>query len=160
MGRVELVSLTDGSCLAIWMERGGQTEAGVYARRVYLDGGLSEAMQIGTTTQNRSSGFPRAARRSDDCVVVSWTDTTGEHSRVHLVELDATKMNATLSELQQPAITERPQPMHEGTHGVRHQHRRLPPTSLVSAEIPRRRQAILRSVAAGSLPHEAMESIC
>lgn len=75
LGRVDLAMLSDASALITWMEmKDGENEAGIYARRLFTNGSLSPAMLVAVSTQARASGFPRIAVRSNDQVVLSWTE--------------------------------------------------------------------------------------
>lgn len=79
IGRVDLVTLADGSSVVSWLEaRTENNAAGLYARRLFPDGRLSAPLQIAATSAVRASGFPRLATQPGDHlpVVISWTDAT------------------------------------------------------------------------------------
>lgn len=79
IGRVDLVSLADGSAVVSWLEaRTENNAAGLYVRRLFPDGSLSAPLQIAATSAVRASGFPRMATQPGDHqpVVISWTDAT------------------------------------------------------------------------------------
>lgn len=88
MGRIETVMLADKSALFLWMEIGtDEKAAGIYARRLFPDGTLSAAVLVADSAQERTSGFPRAAVRSDGHIVFSWTQT-GPSLQVRTLEFD------------------------------------------------------------------------
>jgi len=71
VGRVDALLLDDGTALVSWLERvpgGGQ----VRVRRVAADSRASAAVDVGGTSADRPSGFPRMARSGSD-VVFAWT---------------------------------------------------------------------------------------
>lgn len=77
IGRVDLVTLADGSSVVSWLEaRTELNAAGLYVRRLFPDGTLSAPLQIAATSAVRASGFPRMAVQpgADLPVVISWTD--------------------------------------------------------------------------------------
>jgi hypothetical protein len=75
MGRVDLAMLPDQSTVVTWMEISPDPKAaGIYARRIYADGGMSAAVRIADSTQARASGFARLAVRPDDQVLMAWTE--------------------------------------------------------------------------------------
>jgi hypothetical protein len=77
IGRLDLVSLPDGSSVVSWLEsHTEQTAAGLYVRRLFPDGRMSAPLQVAATSAVRASGFPRLAVRpgADLPVVISWTD--------------------------------------------------------------------------------------
>ncbi|MBL9210037.1 MAG: hypothetical protein JNL92_06190 [Opitutaceae bacterium] len=81
MGRIETVMLADRSAVFLWMETGtAENAAGIYARRLWPDGTLSAPRLVASSTQARTSGFPRAALRPDGRVVMSWTQTSPANS--------------------------------------------------------------------------------
>lgn len=81
MGRIETVMLADRSAVFLWMEIGtAENAAGIYARRLWPDGMLSAPRLVASSTQARTSGFPRAALRPDGRVVMSWTQTNPANS--------------------------------------------------------------------------------
>ncbi|HSH44999.1 MAG TPA: hypothetical protein VK966_04040, partial [Longimicrobiales bacterium] len=70
MGRVDVLMLDDGSALATWMER-QQEGAGVLMRRIAADT-VGPTIQLGATSSERASGFPRMARLGEH-VLFAWT---------------------------------------------------------------------------------------
>jgi hypothetical protein len=90
MGRLDTVMLADGTALVTWLEAGqGAIEAGIYARRLFPDGALSAAVLVTATSQSRTSGFPRLARRPGGEVLMAWTQA-GEENQVRVTRIDAT----------------------------------------------------------------------
>lgn len=88
MGRIETVMLPDRTAVVLWLELGtSETEAGIYARRLFPNGAVSSAALLADTAQARASGFPRAAARPDGRVIMSWTHTGGL-SQVKTLEFD------------------------------------------------------------------------
>jgi len=88
MGRLDLVMLPDRSAVVVWMEIATvENAAGIYARRIFSDGTLSAPGLVAASSQARTSGFPRAAVRSDGRIVMSWTQA-GEPLQVQTCELD------------------------------------------------------------------------
>jgi hypothetical protein len=77
IGRVDLVTLADGSSVISWMESGsGQNTAGLYVRRLFPDGALSDPALIAPISAIRASGFARLAAHAGEAlpVVISWTE--------------------------------------------------------------------------------------
>ena len=92
MGRLDTVMLPDGSAVVTWLEAGNAaSEAGIYARRVYPDGGLSAPFPVAASSRARSSGFPRTARHGPDAVLVAWTQT-GEAPQVRMSSVPLTAL--------------------------------------------------------------------
>jgi hypothetical protein len=76
-GRLDLVAIDDRSVVVSWLEaESAAGEAGLYLRRVYADGSLSEPRMVTPMSSVRASGFPRLAPRhgADLPVLVAWTD--------------------------------------------------------------------------------------
>lgn len=72
MGRVDVLTLPDGSALVCWMS--GTADGGaIKARRVRPDGALGPVSVITRTDISRSSGFPRMARLGED-IYFAWTE--------------------------------------------------------------------------------------
>lgn len=72
VGRVDVELLPDGSAMATWIELvAGKTE--FRARRVQSSGTKDAAMTIAALANNRTSGYPRLARHSDE-FVFAWTE--------------------------------------------------------------------------------------
>jgi hypothetical protein len=83
LGRVDLVPLDDGSALVSWLER---TEDGarVLLRRTRPSGAL-ESTLVASTSESRSSGFPRMVRHKNG-VFLAWT-APGEPTRIRTAML-------------------------------------------------------------------------
>jgi hypothetical protein len=81
VGRVDVLLLTDGSALVVWMS--GTAEKGATkVRRVRSDGTLDAISTVAETDIARSSGFPRLARLGGE-VFFAWTEF-GKPSRVRV----------------------------------------------------------------------------
>ncbi len=81
IGRLDLVSLADGSAVVSWLEGSSDDHvAGLYVRRIFPNAPPSEAVRLVDTTAARASGFARMATRPGASlpVVVAWTATTGQ----------------------------------------------------------------------------------
>ncbi len=88
MGRLDLVMLPDKSAVVVWIEIAtAENAAGIYARRIFPDGTLSAPGLVTASSQARTSGFPRAAVRSDGRIVISWMRAV-EPMQVQTCELD------------------------------------------------------------------------
>ena len=77
LGRLDLVTLGDGSSVISWLEaKTEQNAAGLYVRRLFPDGRLSAPHLLITLSAVRASGFPRMTPRNgaDLPVLISWTD--------------------------------------------------------------------------------------
>ncbi len=77
IGRLDLVSLPDGSAVISWLEAAtAENEAGLYVRRIYPDGTASAALNLGATSAARASGFARMAVRDPAraLIAISYTD--------------------------------------------------------------------------------------
>ena len=84
MGRLDTVMLADRSAIVTWLEAGsGAQEAGIYARRLFSDGGVSAPRLVAASSQARASGFPRTARHGADGILFAWTEAA-EQPRVRL----------------------------------------------------------------------------
>ena len=71
LGRVDAMLLEDGTAIVTWLER-VPDGARVRARRIAPDGRTSHAVEVGGTSAERPSGFPRMARALDR-IVFAWT---------------------------------------------------------------------------------------
>jgi len=88
IGRLETVVLSDRSAVILWLEMKSENNAaGLYARRLFPNGTLSTPQLLTTTSQARTSGFPRAALRPDGTVLVAYTQT-GEVPQVRTLTLN------------------------------------------------------------------------
>ena len=73
MGRVQVIMLSDGAALVVWLERtakGGE----IRTRRVKADGMRDQSITVGDTSAARAAGFPRMARAGNE-VVFAWTES-------------------------------------------------------------------------------------
>ncbi len=110
LGRIETVMLADGSAAILWLEVGdAENVAGIYARRLWADGTLSEARLVATSSQARASGFPRAARRPDGRIVMAWTQA-GDPNQVRLLDFDPAQLVRPGKLAAAPAIIRRGPP--------------------------------------------------
>lgn len=81
VGRVEIAMLPDGSAGVTWLERvAGAAE--VRVRRVASDGSAGPPVTVGMTGTSKKSGYPVIAATAGREVLVAWTDTTGEKTRI------------------------------------------------------------------------------
>jgi hypothetical protein len=78
LGRVDVVMLDEESALVSWLER-DPDRTRIALRRV-APSGVSQSMFVATTSQARSSGFPRMAVVDDD-IILAWTEDD-EPSRI------------------------------------------------------------------------------
>ena len=89
MGRVDIAMLANGNAVITWMEtKSGANTAGIYARRLAPDGQLSPPVLVADSTQTRTSGFPRITLRSDDNLLLTWTEDT-KPNQVRTLEFKA-----------------------------------------------------------------------
>ena len=72
LGRVDVELLPDGAAMVSWIELAGQ-QAAFMVRRVERSGGRSAATRVATLGTNRSSVYPRMARRGNE-IIFAWTD--------------------------------------------------------------------------------------
>jgi hypothetical protein len=68
LGRVDIEMLSDGSALAVWVER-TDAAAAILARRVAPDGRMDAEWQVAPTAEARASGFPRMVRLGSEIVI-------------------------------------------------------------------------------------------
>ena len=92
LGRVDVELLPDGAAVVSWIEVAGQRSE-FRIRRVSRSGQRDESMSVAGITANRSSGFPRMARRGDE-LVFAWTDTEAVGSRVRTATAQLTTSGA------------------------------------------------------------------
>ncbi len=71
-GRVAVRMENADTAVVVWMEGGDKEVAGLYARRVYRDGGMDDVVRIASTSTGRAVGYPRLERDGDGWLVV-WT---------------------------------------------------------------------------------------
>jgi Histidine kinase-, DNA gyrase B-, and HSP90-like ATPase len=72
LGRVDVELMPDGSAIVSWIEFADQ-QAALMVRRVDRSGGRSAATTVTTLGTNRSSVYPRMARRGNE-IIFAWTD--------------------------------------------------------------------------------------
>jgi anti-sigma regulatory factor (Ser/Thr protein kinase) len=72
LGRVDVELMPDGSAMVSWIELAGN-QASFMVRRVERSGGRSAATTVTTLGTNRSSVYPRMARRGNE-IIFAWTD--------------------------------------------------------------------------------------
>jgi hypothetical protein len=72
LGRVDVELLPDGAAMVSWIELAGK-QASFMVRRVERSGGRSAATTVTTLGTNRSSVYPRMARRGNE-IIFAWTD--------------------------------------------------------------------------------------
>ena len=80
LGRVDVELLQDGAAVVSWIEVADQRSE-FRIRRIDRSGQRSASTSVAGITANRSSGYPRMARRGDE-LVFAWTDTEAVGSRV------------------------------------------------------------------------------
>ena len=78
LGRVDVDLLEDGSALVSWLEN-DEGRAQIFLRRVNPSGAL-QSIPVATTSQARSSGFPRIVRFGNE-IILAWTEA-GDPSRI------------------------------------------------------------------------------
>jgi len=84
-GRIDVEWLPDGRAAISWIERTPGGGAEVRVRPVNLDGTPGDPTAVASTSAERTSGFPRMARRGPD-LVIAWTEP-GDPDRVLLARL-------------------------------------------------------------------------
>jgi hypothetical protein len=87
IGRVDVEYLLDGHALVTWMERAGLGTVEIRARRIARDGGRSNAIVVGTTSDTRPSGFPRLVFAKEKGVYVAWREMSTP-TQLRLTRLD------------------------------------------------------------------------
>jgi hypothetical protein len=73
LGRVDVELLPDGSAAVAWIEYADQ-KAQFRIRRIERGGTRSVSTSLAGISANRSSGYPRVARRGNE-LIFAWTDT-------------------------------------------------------------------------------------
>jgi hypothetical protein len=81
IGRVDLVLLDAQTALVSWVEN-----SAVWVKRVYANGKTGEAVQVASTSEARSSGFPQITRSGNE-VIAAWTDATSQTIKTARIEL-------------------------------------------------------------------------
>ena len=81
LGRLDLLLWDDGSALLSSLKNNGDGTAEVLLHRVGAQGSTVTQQSVATTGAGRLSGFPRLAR-TDDRVVVAWTDSSEAGTQV------------------------------------------------------------------------------
>ncbi len=74
LGRVDVMSLENGSALVMWMERRSPS-AEILVREVWPDGRMGGETVVTTTSAGRDSGFPHMIQDGMGRVVFAWTET-------------------------------------------------------------------------------------
>ena len=72
LGRVDVELMPDGSAIVSWIER-TEKQTALMVRRVERSGGRSAATTVTTLGTNRSTAYPRMARRGNE-LIFAWTD--------------------------------------------------------------------------------------
>ena len=80
LGRVDVELLPDGAAIVSWIEVADKRSE-FRIRRVDRSGQRSPSTSVAGINANRSSGYPRMARRGNE-LVFAWTDTEAVGSRV------------------------------------------------------------------------------
>ncbi len=87
LGRVDLAPIGQDEVAVVWLQAEGDVGR-VLLRRARADGLVGPALEVGTTTADRKSGFPRVALAGEE-LLVAWTDPRLEQSlRVRRVPLE------------------------------------------------------------------------
>ena len=87
IGRVDVELLDDDSAIISWLRAGKDNRGEICLRHVRTSGAAGEVAVIATTGANRSSGFPQMIRQGR-ALVLAWTDTAGDTSRVVSARVD------------------------------------------------------------------------
>ena len=74
LGRVDVLSLENGSALVMWMERRPRS-AEILVREVRPDGRIGGETVVTTTSAGRDSGFPQMLQDGMGRLVFAWTET-------------------------------------------------------------------------------------
>lgn len=85
VGRVDVVTLADGSAMVSWLER-INPGAEIRVRRVTPDGLKDKSITIATSSAARASGFPRMKRVGNE-IFLAWTDASSP-TRVRVAALN------------------------------------------------------------------------
>jgi hypothetical protein len=81
VGRVDIELLDERTAVVSWLRTGADNEAEISLRLVTASGTVGPVISVARTGASRSSGFPQMLREGED-LVLAWTDTSGERSRV------------------------------------------------------------------------------
>ncbi|MDP0499970.1 MAG: sialidase family protein [Verrucomicrobiota bacterium JB022] len=79
IGRVDLVSLPDGSAIVSWLEVGAESGgADLYVRQFRPTGPVGSPLRLAALSSSRASGFPRMAVRNPETgqLVISYTEVS------------------------------------------------------------------------------------
>ncbi|MBS9523026.1 exo-alpha-sialidase [Litoribacter alkaliphilus] len=76
IGRVDFTLIDEESGIVSWMEG-----ADILARKINVDGNVGPIVQIASSSDQRSSGFPQMTK-SGDKLVFAWTDTKKDNSEI------------------------------------------------------------------------------
>jgi len=79
-GRVGIALVDDGSAVASWIEFANQ-RAQLRIRRIDASGARGPAQSVAGISAERTSGYPRLARRGDE-LLLAWTETSDGRSAV------------------------------------------------------------------------------
>jgi hypothetical protein len=79
-GRVGIALLADGSAVASWIEFADQ-RAALRLRRIDASGARGPAQTVAGVGAERTSGYPRLARRGDE-LLLAWTETSDGRSAI------------------------------------------------------------------------------
>jgi hypothetical protein len=81
LGRVDVSLLRDGSAVVSWMEKTDRDGAVLMLRRLSPTGLASPPLRAVRIGARRPSGFPQLLA-FDESLLIAWTDTSGDDSRV------------------------------------------------------------------------------
>jgi hypothetical protein len=81
VGRVDIELLDERTAVVSWLRTGADNEAEISLRLVTASGTVGPGISVARTGASRASGFPQMLREGED-LVLAWTDTSGERSRV------------------------------------------------------------------------------
>jgi hypothetical protein len=87
IGRVDIELLDDGSAIVSWLRTGDNNLGEICLRRVSQSGAPGPVQLVATTGASRASGFPQMLRDGGG-LVLAWTDTAGEQSRIVTARVD------------------------------------------------------------------------
>lgn len=86
-GRVDVVLLPDRSAAVSWLDRNPQHEGEIKVQLMTAAGEPGPLHVIAQTAVTRPAGFPQLAVDGDS-LIVAWTDTSGEETRVKAARID------------------------------------------------------------------------
>ena len=91
IGRVDVELLDAGTAIVSWLRKNESKEGELCIRTVTQDGQPGPVHVVAKTAAARSSGFPQMVRNADS-LILAWTDTSGEESRVMSGRLDVSAL--------------------------------------------------------------------